>query len=124
MERRGRERAAAIKSLIDVLDAETEAVLRGQVPVPHASVKEALLSEIEGMASDGSIEADARQDVRRLRDAALRNRTALETSRRAALALIDELRPRLAAIESDGTYRRSDLAAEPEGQRLLPKDAG
>ena len=102
--------AGAAASLIDVLNAETAAMLGHASAIPHAAAKEAIVGEIERSGDDAPADAETRDVLRRLREAATRNRTALEARRDAATGLLEDLASRLAAIDSDGTYRRGDLA--------------
>lgn len=97
--------ATTVARLIEVLDRETGAVLAGAPDASAAAIKDALARELAGLAGPGVPEADAA----RLRDAAVRNRAALGVARDAGIALLRDLSARLAAVESDGTYRRSEL---------------
>ena len=118
----------AVASLTDAVEAETAALIAGGHHPGHAAAKSALLNEVERrlLATPGDID---RASATALREAAMRNRAALETARRAAAGLLDDLRRRLALIDSDGTYRRSDLAfhdglRDPPAEALPAPDAG
>ena len=106
--------AAAIAGLIDAVEAETAAVIAGDLAPERGAAKRARLAEVERALGNARPDDDARKPLTRLRAAAERNRIALEAARRAATGLLADLRERVEAIESDGTYRRADLAPPPD----------